>query len=95
MTSANSARGSDDLVLERLGQQPAELGELALDAPGAEPDVGGAEEHLVLLDDDLESLAADRGATTRTRSASARAGTIAVSSSGGPPSSGVVRTAMR
>ena len=28
-----------DLVLERLGQQPPELGELPLDAAGAEPDV--------------------------------------------------------
>ncbi len=46
-------------MLERLGQQSAELGELALDPAGAEPDVARAEEHLVLLDDDLEPRALD------------------------------------
>ena len=51
-----------DLVLERVRQQPPELGELPLDATGAEPDLRRAEEHLVLLDDDLElALARQRG----------------------------------
>ena len=50
-----------DLVLERLGQQPAELGELPLDAASSEPDVSRPEQHLVLLDDDLQAVAFDRG----------------------------------